>query len=112
VRGDEVLVRAAHALAGQLRREDLVARLGGDEFGILLHDVAETHTAAIFDRLRGAVAEQSAPEGFPQITASIGYVPSADGSTDADKLFAAAERAMREAKRAGGNRAVRGQATP
>jgi diguanylate cyclase (GGDEF)-like protein len=111
-RGDEVLVRAAHALAGQLRREDLVARLGGDEFGVLLHDVAETHTAAIFDRLRAAVAEQSAPEGIPRITASIGYVPSADGSTDADQLFSAAERAMREAKRAGGNRAVRGQATP
>jgi diguanylate cyclase (GGDEF)-like protein len=107
-RGDEVLVRAAQALAGQLRREDFVARLGGDEFGVLLHDVAESHTAAIFDRLGAAVAEQSAPDGLPKITASIGYVSSGNSTMDAHTLFAAAERAMREAKRAGGNRALRG----
>ncbi|MEX0678986.1 MAG: GGDEF domain-containing protein [Pirellulales bacterium] len=107
--GDEVLARAARSLAGQLRREDLLARLGGDEFGILLWGVAEEHVPRVFDRLRAAVAEQAAPEGLPKITASIGYVSGVDGSASAGELFAAAERAMRAAKRAGGNRALRGE---
>ncbi|MEX0979220.1 MAG: diguanylate cyclase, partial [Pirellulales bacterium] len=57
--GDQVLVRAAQALAGQLRRHDMVARLGGDEFGVLLSNVSESHVLGVFDRLRSAVAEQA-----------------------------------------------------
>jgi diguanylate cyclase (GGDEF)-like protein len=108
-KGDEVLAGAARSLAGQLRREDIVARLGGDEFGILLWNVAPEHVPAVFDRLRGAVAAESATDASAKITASIGYVLAVDGSTGAAELFAAAERAMREAKRAGGNRALRGK---
>jgi diguanylate cyclase (GGDEF)-like protein len=105
--GDQVLVRAAQALAGQLRRHDVVARLGGDEFGVLLSNVSESHVLGVFDRLRSAVAEQAAPDGLALVTASIGYV-AGDESGDAGALFAAAERAMRDAKRGGGNRALRG----
>lgn len=108
-KGDKVLARAAQSLAGQLRREDLVARLGGDEFGILLWNVAEEHVPGVFDRLCAAVAGEAVPEGVAKITASIGYVLGVVGSTSAGELFAAAERAMREAKRAGGNRALRGR---
>jgi diguanylate cyclase (GGDEF)-like protein len=107
-KGDEVLARAAQSLAGQLRREDMAARLGGDEFGVMLWDVGEQHVESVFDRLRAAVAEQAATEGTPHVTASIGYVAAGDESPDGEALFAAAERAMRQAKRAGGNRAVRG----
>ena len=107
-KGDVVLARAAKSLADQLRREDMVARLGGDEFGVLLWDVGERHVESVFGRLRAAVAEQAGPEEVPKITASIGYVAVGDESPGAEKLFAAAERAMREAKRAGGDRALRG----
>jgi len=107
-RGDEVLVRAAKALSGQLRREDMVARLGGDEFGVLLWDVGQQHVEAVLGRLRSAVAEQAAPEADAHVTASIGYVVAGDESPGGDDLFAAAERAMRAAKQAGGDRVVRG----
>jgi diguanylate cyclase (GGDEF)-like protein len=107
-KGDEVLARAARSLADQLRREDMVARLGGDEFGILLWDVGAQHVESVFGRLRAAVAEQAAAEGDFKITASIGYVAAGDETADSEELFAAAERAMREAKRAGGDRALRG----
>ena len=105
--GDRALVRAAQALAGQLRRHDMVARLGGDEFGVLLSNVSESHVLGVFDRLRSAVAQQAAPDESAPVTASIGYV-AGDESGDASALFAAAERAMRDAKRGGGNRALRG----
>lgn len=107
-RGDEVLVRAAKALAEQLRREDMVARLGGDEFGVLLWDVGGQHVEAVLGRLRSAVADQAAPDETSHVTASIGYVVAGDESPGSEDLFAAAERAMRQAKRAGGNRVVRG----
>jgi diguanylate cyclase (GGDEF)-like protein len=106
--GDQVLARAARALAGQLRREDVVARLGGDEFGLLLDDMSEDNLRRVFDRLGAAVAEQSPPAGAAPVTASIGYVSTGAGAVDSSALFAAAERAMREAKRAGGHRALRG----
>jgi diguanylate cyclase (GGDEF)-like protein len=106
--GDQALAHAARALAGQLRREDVVARLGGDEFGLLLDDMAEENLCRVLDRLRAAVAEQASPADVGPVTASIGYVSSGAGVVDAGALFAAAERAMREAKRAGGNRAMRG----
>lgn len=105
--GDEVLARAAGSLAGQLRREDVVARLGGDEFGVLLWNVTEEQAQSVFDRLRAAVAREAPPEGFT-VTASIGFVAAGQRSATADQLFVAAERAMREAKRAGGNRAILG----
>jgi diguanylate cyclase (GGDEF)-like protein len=97
-RGDQVLVRAAQALAGAVRRDDLVARLGGDEFGLLLVGATAAHLPAVFDRLRAALREQA------QVTASIGYVELAEGAA-ADARFAAAERAMRAAKRRGGDAA-------
>lgn len=115
--GDNVLLRAAHALAGQLRRQDIVARLGGDEFGILLSRVKPEHVESVLDRLRSAVAEQTAETpggeaGKRGVTASIGYVRatspnSTESAVDLDSLFAQAEQAMRRAKRAGGNRICR-----
>jgi diguanylate cyclase (GGDEF)-like protein len=105
-RGDEVLARAARALAEQLRREDVVARLGGDEFGLLLGDMTEENLRRVFERLRAAVAEQASPDDVAPVTASIGFVSTGESPADAGALFAAAERAMREAKRGGGNRAI------
>ncbi len=86
--GDEVLARAAVALADGLRRDDLVARLGGDEFGVLLFGVSDRHVRRVVDRLRAAVAEQAG------VTASIGYVSVAT-ATEENALLADAERAMR-----------------
>jgi len=94
--GDGTLVRAAHAMAKQLRHGDLLARLGGDEFGVLVEQMSPGHAAAVFMRLRGAVA------ACGEVTASIGYASSAAHRTASD-LSSSAERALRSAKRLGGN---------
>jgi diguanylate cyclase (GGDEF)-like protein len=105
--GDAVLARAAQALAGQLRREDVIARLGGDEFGLLLGEMSEENVLRVCERLLAAVARQASSDPALPVTASIGYVSTGAAPADAADLFAAAERAMRTAKRSGGNRAHR-----
>ncbi|HEV3138137.1 MAG TPA: GGDEF domain-containing protein [Pirellulales bacterium] len=109
--GDRVLAQAAQSLASQLRGADFIARLGGDEFGVLLAGVQERNVTGVFDRLRAAVAGQAVETSAGRLTASIGYAHSNENCSAAD-LFAAAERGLREAKRAGGNRACRGEVAP
>jgi diguanylate cyclase (GGDEF)-like protein len=105
--GDQSLRRVAQAMSAAVRRDDLLARLGGDEFGLLLVGVDESVARGIFERLRATIAEQDSA-GTARLTASIGYAPAALDSPDPAKLFDAAERALRKAKQAGGNRAMRG----
>jgi diguanylate cyclase (GGDEF)-like protein len=110
--GDRTLAAAAQAMEAALRRGDLVARLGGDEFGLLLAGLDESGARGVYQRLQAAVAGQRADLGGPPLTLSIGYAAVPGGISGAGETFAAAERALREAKRAGGNRAVRGEITP
>jgi len=106
--GDRTLQHAARVLESQLRPGDMIFRLGGDEFGVLLSDTSEKNADRIFDRLRTAVGTQVVDEGGPQLTASIGYAQTAPHHQSASALFSAAERALREAKQAGGDRVKRG----
>jgi diguanylate cyclase (GGDEF)-like protein len=101
--GDEVLRSTTRALSGQLRRDDLVARLGGDEFGVLLSGSDEIGVRRVLERLRAAVAGQEMPAGIARLTTSIGYA-AAGRDISPVNLFAAAERGLRNAKRAGGDR--------
>lgn len=92
--GDDVLCRAAAAWQGRLRRGDLLARLGGDEFGVLLPGCGEADATALG---RDLVAATPAEVG-----ASVGVaVLAADRS--APQLFAAADAALYDAKRGGGD---------
>jgi diguanylate cyclase (GGDEF)-like protein len=109
--GDQVLQSCARALAEQLRREDLIARLGGDEFGVLLADIGEAHVRDVLERLREAVAAQQILAGTGPLTASIGFAASQQHGLASD-MFAGAERALREAKRSGGNRIFREGSEP
>lgn len=98
-RGDAVLVATGKSLAAAVRGDDLVARLGGDEFGILLSNVSAEQIGIVLDRLRASVAKGG------DVTASVGYVAGRAGA-ERGPLLAAAEGAMRAAKRAGGNRVI------
>ncbi len=99
--GDRVLADTGKALSTALRRSDLVARLGGDEFGVLLASIPAERVEGVLDRLRGAI------DSGGKVTASIGYVAVRPNAASGE-LLATAEKAMRAAKRAGGNRIVRG----
>jgi diguanylate cyclase (GGDEF)-like protein len=54
--GDRVLVEAAQAWRGALRRADVLARTGGDEFVLILPNTSRAEAAAVIDRLRRAHA--------------------------------------------------------
>ena len=103
--GDRILVAVGDILRNTGRSEAVIARIGGEEF--VLAVVGEEHNAiALAERLRAGIA------GLPgRVTASIGVasagfarVPEAEIRTFAEALVETADRAMYEAKRAGGDR--------
>ncbi|MEX2113582.1 MAG: GGDEF domain-containing protein [Pirellulales bacterium] len=110
--GDDVLRQVAQAMANAVGSQHLLARLGGDEFGVLLTDADESGAVATFDRLRTAVHQTGVPNGCARLTASIGYVALGEQPVQTRQAMAAADLALRAAKRAGGNRAVRGMIEP
>jgi diguanylate cyclase (GGDEF)-like protein len=110
--GDEVLRAAGRAMLDNLRQGDFVARLGGDEFGLLLAAPDAEQAAAVVERVRAALPARLAHHALPPATASAGYRVSpaerSSLSTSAAALLAAADAALREAKRTGRNRTVAG----
>jgi diguanylate cyclase (GGDEF)-like protein len=108
--GDQVIRAAGGAISGSLRQQDFVARLGGDEFGLLLDVPSHEAARAIVDRVRTAVPAALAQAGLPRLTASAGvHVASEPGAPPLpcpDSLFAAADTALRSAKRQGRDRTV------
>jgi diguanylate cyclase (GGDEF)-like protein len=104
--GDDVLVHVAGLLSRQVRRSDVVARLGGDEFGIVMSRTS-VQDAELRAKQLVAAAEKDPglrPKGAPAtvgFSVGVGWLPA---SQDGDALFAAADEAMYEAKRAGGRR--------
>ena len=100
--GDQALVDVSATLRNHCGAAAVIGRAGGEEFVIADID-SVSNPAAMAERLRQAIA------GLPiQITASIGTA-SAPVDTDVDRglidgLVGAADAAMYDAKRAGGNR--------
>jgi diguanylate cyclase (GGDEF)-like protein len=109
--GDQVLVRIARTLSGTVRQADVLARYGGEEFIILPMDPSESGLVQLAERLRAAVEQlEIQVEGcLIPVTISVGCtlaVPSRDDHDFGSLLLAAADAAMYDAKRLGGNRAV------
>jgi len=109
--GDNLIRDVGEVIRNALRAEDVAGRLGGDEFGVLLPYTAKLDAAAVVNRLRDAIRELSGrPPGARseiRVASSIGF-ETFDG-TDLDSvegLRLHAERALREAKRRGGDQGV------
>lgn len=105
--GDAVLRQIAQLARQECRQDDLVARWAGDEFVILLAGAPSGPGAAagpvVAERVRRAVAGHdwtAVLGGSAGPTVSIGVTC---GSGDFDTLFAAADVALYQAKRAGRN---------
>lgn len=107
--GDQVLVRTAQRLRSAVDPGTVVARVGGEEF-VVIGRMAPPAARAAAERLRIAVAELDEPP--VPVTASIGVAvfDGANSRTCPDGIGAhllhAADTAMYQAKRGGGNLVV------
>jgi diguanylate cyclase (GGDEF)-like protein len=108
--GDALLQKVAVILRQSVRLTDSVARFGGDEFVVILKDVNLDMLTMVSDQIRSHLrASLSSAESAQSITCSIGAVcvpPSGDGSVPPAALMEAADKAMYEAKRRGGDQTV------
>ena len=101
--GDAVLQKIAAGLEKQLRDIDLLARVGGDEFVVGLSHADALVGEHVYRRIRAQVAAldfggRQGPQGVSGGIASSSTTPGPD-------LLDAAERAVRQAQAAGGDRA-------
>lgn len=104
--GDRALVQISGALRGVFRTTDVVARVGGDEFFVFLGDASQPGLVeAKADALREALSFTFS-DGVRSVavSASVGVVVARRSGTTYDMLYAAADRALYEAKNAGKNR--------
>jgi diguanylate cyclase (GGDEF)-like protein len=104
--GDSVLREFALLLQESLRDVDLASRWGGEEFLLILPGTGAAGGAQVAERIRAALSERIvlSVDGTPiPVTASFG-VAATPTATTASELFAAADAALYEAKRAGKNR--------
>lgn len=116
--GDAAIVATAGVLRACARETDVVARLGGDEF-LVAGPVApegggRVAAGALAERVLAGLAAASVPAGGGSVSlrASIGVAVSGPAGGDAEALVRAADAAMYEAKRAGGDRIAWVPSTP
>ncbi len=102
--GDFALRAAAELIRSGARISDVVARYGGDEFILLLPETERDGALAAADKIRHTLAEYRPKEGPTvgfSLRASVGVACWDAGMTGADELYAAADRALYEAKSLG-----------
>jgi diguanylate cyclase (GGDEF)-like protein/PAS domain S-box-containing protein len=105
-RGDALLQQTAELLRDRLRETDSVGRLGGDEFAVLLRGSRTNDAASVAQDLleRFRTREQILSPDPVRPTISIGLTSLRRNFTGANEALGAADLAMYEAKRTGGDR--------
>ncbi|RDI96879.1 diguanylate cyclase [Dyella solisilvae] len=104
--GDQLLCAVAQRIRSQLREGDVVGRVGGDEFVVLLeHMQAPADSVAVAEKLRVALNEPfPLAERSLHVSISIGIATFPLHGEDARELTRAADDAMYQVKKGGGNR--------
>ena len=103
--GDELLRQVAARLRATVRRTDFAARYGGDEFAVILPETTINGASVACDNLRRAIGEEPFRIGSQRVsmTVSGGLAAYPEGGATAEELIDACDRALRQAKRGGGN---------
>jgi diguanylate cyclase (GGDEF)-like protein len=101
---DQVLSVATEAIRSQPRPYDLAGRFGGDEVVLLFPATTGRQAECIVNRVRSAMSSAALAIDVGGITISAGISELAGGITGLDRLLAAADAALYEAKRAGRDR--------
>lgn len=106
--GDLVLCEFASRVRASVRESDVVARLGGDEFAVLAPSVDKEQLEVLARRI---VAAACRPVAFGAIeipvATSIGLAMHPECGDSPQQLLSAADMAMYEAKRGGGDKPIR-----
>ncbi|MBT8109975.1 MAG: EAL domain-containing protein [Gammaproteobacteria bacterium] len=104
--GDALLCEVAQRLQANLRIGDFVGRWGGDEFVVCLEDFGEASNAAAAAQKLLLVLSEKYELGASEVyaTPSIGIAMYPDSGDNAARLIKAADVAMFEAKKRGGDR--------
>jgi diguanylate cyclase len=108
--GDELLRAVAGLLKTQLRsHRDVAARLGSEQFAILCFGALDEELLLqVADTIRAELSKHSLPPDLAAspLTGSFGLAISREALADWKSTYAAAENALREAKRLGKNRMI------
>jgi diguanylate cyclase (GGDEF)-like protein/PAS domain S-box-containing protein len=100
--GDQLILRAAHALSERFRLTDVVGRLGGDEFAVLLpRSSADQAVAAAESFLAASRGVEASAE--PAVRASVGIADFGLEFLTAELVLHNADQAMYLAKGRGGD---------
>jgi diguanylate cyclase (GGDEF)-like protein len=98
--GDRVLQRAARRIDATTRGADHAARIGGEEFALILPGTDPEQAVTAAERVRNAIKAEF-EQDEPPLTISCGVASMPGRRSDGGRLFAAADRALYAAKRAG-----------
>ena len=100
--GDRALLHVAARLESAVRETDTVFRIGGEEFVLVLPGTSASGAVVALDRIRDAVGRTRLE--LDTVTISAGVATATSPAITGDELFAAADRALYKAKRAGKDR--------
>ncbi|HEX2716743.1 MAG TPA: sensor domain-containing diguanylate cyclase [Gemmatimonadaceae bacterium] len=103
--GDAVLKAVSKVFMGCVRAEDVCSRYGGEEIAILLPETTVARAAEVAERVRRAIEARPVEYEGRRIvvTASFGVAGYPESTAIRDGVFAAADRALYEAKGRGRN---------
>ena len=105
--GDAVITKVAEGIRRSVREVDVVARYGGDEFLVVLPSTHFAGSVTVAERIwreaAEAPVETDGSVSFFTVSIGVALYPSRDVRTK-DALLRAAESALNQAKRDGGNR--------
>jgi diguanylate cyclase (GGDEF)-like protein len=96
--GDAVLREVADAIVALTKSSDVAARYGGDEFMVLLPDCVTDDAVRVADRVRAHLDHTVRRAPF---TMCVGVATLPTNALDGERLVAAADAALYEAKRNG-----------
>ncbi len=100
--GDKILKQVGTTLKNTIRSADQAFRYGGDEFAILLPQTGVEAAQQVAERVRRKVAK-TVNAGDVPLTASLGLATWPADGIGANEIIAAADAALYQAKRNGGN---------
>ncbi len=103
--GDQVLIEISQIMTDCLRKSDTLARWGGEEFIIILPETTKENALQVASRILNTVSTRQFSSFPGQVTVSIGLAGMPDPNINAsEKLIAASDHALYEAKNKGRNR--------